>query len=70
MSEFTRCKVWTWRRFFTGEMSIATGLQATEEQVRQRIEQSIQWGGCGNWDPKSLTGKVTKIKTKKLKLEF
>jgi hypothetical protein len=68
--KFTRCKIWTWKRFFTGEMSIATNPETTEEQVREQIEKRIGWGGSGNWDPRSLTVKETKIKTKKLKLEF
>lgn len=66
--QFTKCLKWTWKHSFTGEMSIYTDLNATEQQVKSWIGQSTQRGGSGNYDSSSLRSETTKVKTRRLEL--
>lgn len=60
--KFKRVARWTWRRFFAGEMSIHTCLDATEDQVRKYIESAIDRGAGGNYAYYSLSCKIVKVK--------
>lgn len=62
---FIHTRLWTWRTFFNGDMSIETELGVTEQQVRSYIDQQPSRGGNGNHDPQSLTTRVVKIKKNK-----
>lgn len=62
--QFTKVKVWSWKEWFTGNYSIQTDLDATEQQVRSWLGRQHR-----DFDPKSLTCQEMKVKNKKVRLQ-
>lgn len=62
---FVKVRQWAWKHFTRGTMTIMTDENATEQQVRSYIGKDPSLGGSGNYDPKSLTNTLIKVKQRK-----